>query len=319
VDEIKPAVRLSDLPSSGEESFPNPQEPLPPPTLLPPPAEPDFLVGPDGVGWGFLLYLILAVFTGVVLSFLLHEIQWPKIWEMLVGETAGLAAAVIPGFVMAQLEHRPFGAYGLPRSAAFGRAFWEGTVWGIVSLSLLMFTLRGFGAFYFGAVVLHGLRIFKFAAFWGVMFLVVGFFEEFLVRGYTQFTLSRGLGFWPTAIILSTSFGAMHLGNKGESWIGAMSAGTIGLFFCLTLRRTGNLWFAVGLHASWDWGQTYLYSVPNSGLKAPGHLLGSSFHGPRWLTGGTVGPEASVLVFALIALMWIVFDRTHRVVEYRNC
>ena len=95
-----------------------------------------------------------------------------------------------------------------------------------------------------------------------------------------------------------------------------MAAGLIGFFFCLTLRRTGNLWFAVGFHASWDWGETYLYSVPNSGTAAPGHLLTSSFHGSPWLSGGSVGPEGSVFVFVIIAGLWVVFDRFHPEVKY---
>jgi hypothetical protein len=54
-----------------------------------------------------------------------------------------------------------------------------------------------------------------------------------------------------------------------------------------------------------------LYSVPDSGGMVTGHLLNSSFHGSRWLTGGSVGPEGSVLVFVVIALMWLVFDRLY--------
>jgi hypothetical protein len=153
--------------------------------------------------------------------------------------------------------------------------------------------------------------VLKFAAFWAVLFLVVGLFEEFVTRGYTQFTLTQGIGFWPAAILLSAAFGAIHLGNQGEGWIGALGAACIGLFFCLTLRRTGTLWFAVGMHASWDWGETFFYSVPDSGLIAPGHLLKSSFHGSRWLTGGSVGPEGSVLLVLIIAVLWITFDRLY--------
>ncbi len=100
----------------------------------------------------------------------------------------------------------------------------------------------------------------KFAAFWGVMFLGVGLFEEFLMRGYMQFTLARSMGFWPAAGVLSIVFGALHLNNPGEAWIGALAAGCIGFFFCLTLRRTGSLWFAVGFHAAWDWGESFFYS-----------------------------------------------------------
>ena len=90
-----------------------------------------------------------------------------------------------------------------------------------------------------------------------------------------------------------------------------LAAAFIGFFFCLTLRRTGNLWFAVGFHAAWDWGETFFYSVPDSGMVAPGHLLRSSLHGADWLSGGSVGPEGSVLCFVVIALLWIAFDRMY--------
>src|SRR5262249_26695448 len=144
--------------------------------------------------------------------------------------------------------------------------------------------------------------------FYAVLFLIVGIFEEFWMRGYSLFTLTQGIGFWPAAAIMSLVFGAIHLGNKGEAPTGAVAAAIIGLFFCLTLRRTGNLWFAVGFHASWDWGETYLFSVPNSGLSMPGQLMKPVFQGPAWLTGGTVGPEGSVFVFLVMAILALGFQ-----------
>ena len=107
-----------------------------------------------------------------------------------------------------------------------------------------------------------------------------------------------------------------HRSNEGEQWTGLLAAAAIGLFFCLTLRRTGSLWFAVGFHAAWDWGETFVYSVPDSGTVFPGHLLKSSFHGPGWLTGGMVGPEGSLLCFMVIAVVWGVFARAYREVKY---
>src|SRR5947209_19748976 len=101
------------------------------------------------------------------------------------------------------------------------------------------------------------------------------------------------------------AFGGIHFWNPGENWIGLSGASVIGLFFWLTLRRTGNLWFAVGFHASWDWGETFFYSVPDSGMVSPGHLLSSSWRGPDWLSGGPVGPEGSMLCLLVIALVWI--------------
>jgi hypothetical protein len=36
------------------------------------------------------------------------------------------------------------------------------------------------------------------------------------------------------------------------------------------------------------------------------------------LTGGSVGPEGSYLVFALIVVMWVLFDRLYPEVRYRD-
>ena len=100
--------------------------------------------------------------------------------------------------------------------------------------------MRAAGVFYFGHVALHGPRVVRFAIFYAVLFLIVALFEEFWVRGYSLFTLAKGIGFWPAAVVLSLAFGAIHLGNKGEAPTGAVAAAVIGFFFCLTLRRTGN-------------------------------------------------------------------------------
>jgi membrane protease YdiL (CAAX protease family) len=199
----------------------------------------------------------------------------------------------------------------LPVKRAFGSLFWRGVLWGFLAISALIFALDGLHCFSFGHVILHGTRLARFAGFWALMFLLVGFFEEFLLRGYCQFTLARGVGFWPAAIVLSCAFGLIHLRNGGEQWTGLLAAAFIGFFFCLTLRRTGSLWFAVGFHAAWDWGETFFYSVPDSGTVSPGHLLSSSLRGPQWLSGGSVGPEGSILCFLIVALVWVVFSKLY--------
>lgn len=277
---------------------------------------PNFLFGPEGLrsGWGFVLYLALVV--GLVVSSqkalapLMHKLNG-TLWQDMIGRVVVALCAVLPAMLMARLEKRPFGVYGLPSQGAFGKKFWYGMIWGFAGLSLLLLAMRGAQVFYFGGAGLHGGRALKFAAFWAVFFLLVGFFEEFLFRGYTLFTLSRGVTFWPAAVALSLLFGGVHLGNKGESWVGALAAAAIGLFFCFTVRRTGTLWFAVGFHASWDWAESYLYGVPDSGTSTNGHLLNPSFHGPVWLTGGSVGPEGSLLVFVVIGILFAVFHALH--------
>jgi len=98
--------------------------------------------------------------------------------------------------------------------------------------------------------------------------------------------------------------------------VGVLQIVPVALFFCFTLRRTGSLWFAIGFHAAWDWGQSYFYGTPDSGLLVQGHLFESAVHGPEWITGGRVGPEASILMIPLIALLFVAFHLTHRQSKY---
>lgn len=208
--------------------------------------------------------------------------------------------------IMSFVESRPFGDYGMPMRNAFGGNFWTGWLLGLAEASVLVGLILVFGGYSFGELELHGREILLWGLLHLLLFLFVGLYEEFLFRGYVQFTLSKWVGFWPAALLLSLGFGAVHLHNRGESWVGAASVSLVGLLFAFTLKRSGNLWYAIGLHAGFDWGETFLYSVPNSGEMLSGHLSNAALHGPRWLTGGTVGPEGSVFCFLTMGLQFLV-------------
>jgi membrane protease YdiL (CAAX protease family) len=208
---------------------------------------------------------------------------------------------------MAMLEDREMGHYGLPLKQAFRGNFWLGCLWGFAAISLLLLVLRANRHFYYGPLELSGWSIVRFASLWSIAFLLVGLFEEYLLRGYAQFTLTLGFRFWPAAVLLSLFFAFLHRDNPGETVFGLFQIVLIALFFCFTLWRSGTLWFAVGFHAAWDWSQSFFYGTPDSGIPAKGHLLHSSIAGPDWLTGGTVGPEGSVLVAPLLVLLFVLF------------
>jgi len=298
----------------------------PPPAPAPEAPVPDFsgsqspyaqtlFIGPEGLrpGWGLTLYVAMFL----PLERVAVALAWSRnlgasgLWSEMLEEFGIFVAAAMASLILARVERRSWSVYGLPWRELFSKRLWIGALWGFAGISLPVLLIRGLGGLELGHLALHGMRILKFSVFWAAMFMLVGLSEEFRFRGYAQFTLGRGIGFWPSAILLSTAFGGIHLGNAGENWVGALGAAAIGFFFCFTLRRTGSLWFAVGFHAAWDWGETFFYSVPDSGMVAPGHLLSTSLHGKSWLTGGTVGPEGSVFCFIVIALLWITFDRAY--------
>lgn len=112
--------------------------------------------------------------------------------------------------------------------------------------------------------------------------------------------------FWQAAWAGSTGFGFIHTFNRGETWVGIFAAAAIGFVFCLSIWVTGSAWWALGCHASWDWAETFFYGTPDSGFVAKGHLFTSVAQGPALWSGGTDGPEGSVLVLPVILLLAVV-------------
>jgi membrane protease YdiL (CAAX protease family) len=215
-----------------------------------------------------------------------------------------MAFFVILGtWIVSRIEKRPLDNYGIPLRQALGRRFWEGCVWGFAMLSTVLLILRALGHFQIDSAALTGGAILRYALGWGVTFLAVSLSEEFAFRGYWLFSFSRRMGFWPAALFISAVFGAAHLGNHGENVLGILQVVAIGLILCLSIRRTGSLWFAVGFHAAWDWAETFFYGTPDSGLLGAGRFLNTSVSGPNWLTGGSAGPEGSVIVYPVFVLL----------------
>jgi membrane protease YdiL (CAAX protease family) len=231
--------------------------------------------------------------------------------NLAISEASSLAGVIAAGVAMSRLERRSFGEYGLPARGAFGKLFWQGALFGLLEISAVIGGIALPGSYHFGSLAIHGADLLRWAAFWGALFLMVGLYEEFAFRGYVQFTLAQRVSFWPAAVLLSVAFGLVHITNPGESKLGIAGVILTGLLWCFTLRRTGNLWFAVGMHASFDFGETFLYSVPDSGVVFPGHLSNATLAGPTWLTGGSTGPEASVCDFIVLLILFYVLHRLY--------
>jgi membrane protease YdiL (CAAX protease family) len=273
---------------------------------------------PEGLraGWRLLIYVVIFLALWISSSYILVQIFHPRrdVFSpgfQLAGESASFLSAVIAAWVMAIVEDRSVELFGLPAIGAFGKLFWQGCLFGLAEIFGLVGTIAALRGYSFGSLAEHGFGIVRWALFWGGFFVVVGFFEEFFFRGYTLYTMAEGIGFWPAAVALSLCFGAVHRQNVGENWIGVAGVVLVGLFWCFTLKRTGSLWFAVGMHAAFDFGETFLFSVPDSGMVFPGHLSNATLQGPSWLTGGLPGPEASLIDFAILLLFFVIFDRVY--------
>jgi membrane protease YdiL (CAAX protease family) len=288
-------------------------------------------IGENGIraGWSALLFLLIFITLEFLLGFLLgHYLRShmnPKApvgpGVALLQEVAQLILVLLATAVMAGIEKRRIGVYGYAGNAKIARFFW-GLLWGFISISALVGALWKSHLLVFDGSPLNGVVAWKYAAAWALVFIGTALFEESLLRGYLQYTVARGIGFWWAALLLSALFGLIHKGNPGESPVGLFSAGAVGLVFCISLWYTGSLWWAIGFHAAWDWGETYFYGTSDSGMVAKGHLLSEHPTGSLLWTGGATGPEGSLLVVPLllgIALcMWLWWGLRSRSVPAKS-
>lgn len=269
------------------------------------------------VGWrlGIFLAIVIALInaTNLIVGRLLPGADSTTLF--LVFQVINFLIFLFASWIMGRIEGRRIADYGLPWRGMFRGQFWQGVLLGFASITGLLVAMRAVGVFYFGSIAVHGTAIWKWAVVYALVFILVAVREEFRARGYGLFTLSAGIGFWPASIVSAAYFGYSHHGNSGEDWIGLFNASAFGLLACFLLRRTGSLWMPIGLHMAFDWGETYFYGVADSGQTLPGHLLNSSSSGPAWQSGGTVGPEGSILCTLLIVVVWLSCARWLREVK----
>ena len=314
-----------------------------------PAAEPSTIhkvfIGTDGLraGWSLAIFVALmapllkgANAVGNHMHLLPDQAAGAKEMSFGVGlfaESLPLLAILLATWIMSKIEKRPNSVYGLGGERRLSH-FFMGLAWGVTCLSLLVLTLWKTGLLVFESRLLFGADVLRYGAIWLFGFLVVGLLEEYLNRGYLLFTLTRGLagiyswlfkarqskalGFWTGALIVSLLFGLGHETNPGESPIGLLSAGLGSIVFCLSLWRTGSLWWAIGFHASWDWAQSFLYGVADSGLIIEHHLLATHPLGPPRMSGGTTGPEGSIFVLPLLAVISLIITFTLPHTGYAN-
>jgi uncharacterized protein len=306
-----------------------------PPLAPTPPPEPErskIFYGPNGLraGWRMLIFLLIL---GCIVGAIRLAAHYAAILSgappnkpaqqttltpglVAIGEAVTFGLILFVSWIMALIERRKISHYGLPLRTPFPKNFWVGLLWGFLAISGVLFVMFLFHGFRITGIDTHGSALGLSALEWAVGFVMVGLSEEFMFRGYMQFTLTTGVGFWLATCVTCALFAYVHKGNPGESPFGLIQVAAFGIFSCIALQRTGNLWWPIGFHAAWDWGQTFFYGVPDSGLNASHNFLHAEFHGPKWLTGGSTGPEGSVLTLIALVIASLLVMRCYREVRY---
>jgi uncharacterized protein len=273
-------------------------------------------VGRNGLraGWAVALFLALYLSVDTLVNHLLDRIPALRVISpvsvqvALLHEAVELAIILSTTWAVATAMRRPLSSYGYASREAATR-LWTGALCGFASLTILIGCLWATRHIVFDGLQLHGSDILIDALAWTVVFLMIGVLEESLFRGFLQHTLASGIGFWWAALMVSGAFILWHIHNADESVVGLLSTGGASLLFSLSLWYTKSLWWAIGFHTTWDWGQSFFYGTPDSGIRVRDFMLRQHPQGnPLW-SGGAVGPEGSLLLFPLLCTvclaMWM--------------
>ena len=139
--------------------------------------------------------------------------------------------------------------------------------------------------------------------------LVAGIVEETMFRGLLFRLSSKILGTWGALLFTASLFGAAHAFNPGATFSSSLAiALEAGLLLGAAYAATKTLWVPIGLHIGWNFTEGSIFSMSISGGTTSAGLLRGSLSGPRILTGGQFGPEASIVavVVCLAAALYFI-------------
>ena len=134
-----------------------------------------------------------------------------------------------------------------------------------------------------------------------VIFILVGWSEELLSRGYHLQTLASGSNIIFGLIASSTIFGILHITNPNATWISIIGIFFAGLFLGFGYIRTRQLWLPIGLHIGWNFSEGVIFGFPVSGWSGF-QITNNTFTGPPLWTGGSFGPEAGLIVLPALLI-----------------
>ena len=251
-------------------------------------------------GWRLLLQTLILILLGAVISIIgnilgLADITGNLVWGQIVN------LVVITGSVYIArrwLDKRSFESLGLKLNiqalldtlAGIGITFVQMGFIYFVMFGLGWLTFEGF-AWEFDPIndVVTGVLTFL------IGFILVGWNEELMSRGYHLQTIASGLNLFWGVVISSAVFGLLHLGNPNATWVSAAGIFFAGIYLAYGYIRTKQLWLPIGLHIGWNFFEGVVFGFPVSGLDIYA-LLRIKVTGPVLWTGGAFGPEAGLIV-----------------------
>ena len=257
-------------------------------------------------GWRIGIFLLITagcntVITGPIMA-LVKTI--PGVPMQTVGAYVFYLTTTFAVWLMLRfVDRRPFVSVGFAFRKFAGKELSQGLLFGSGMMSII-FVIE----YYSGMVHIEfrDVTIMQSAVIFGnsvLLYVIVGYGEEFLFRGYLFQTFIEGTNKLIATVSLALLFAIAHSKNPNASVFGLINVGLAGIWLSIAYFKTKALWLPIGLHISWNFFQGFVYSYPVSGTSSEHEQIGKAIvNGPEWITGGAFGPEGGALATLMLVL-----------------
>ena len=258
--------------------------------------------------WAFLLSALIACVAFAACGYFAAALAGDHVLRFEVIFRCCLAAALLAGFswllaVGNHVESHRLAAQGLPLAPGWARDFLGGCGLGAGLVALAVSAVASLGKVTFrGNLSLHSVSRCLLLL---LVLLAGSLAEELMFRGYPFQRLVEAIGAGGAILVFSMLFGLVHILNPGASLWGLINTIVIGVVLSVAFLRTGALWLSWGFHFAWNATLGLLLGLPVSGIRLFNVVIHATSAGPKWLTGGDYGIEASV-PGAMVVLLGLV-------------
>lgn len=269
-------------------------------------------------GWRiFIFMLIFWTFSSTIFLVkpLLGEMtkrEYLENYSLIIVIILAISASLATLIARRYVDKRSFQSLGLARygqgrdllfgfflSALMAMAFLGLTVlFGVVSIEGIEFSLSAGGTDFLTIMATTSLLSLTLML---VEHVLVGYWEELVFRGYLFQNMREGMGLILAIVISCLLYGLIHATNPNATMLSSAIIVGFGFLRIYGYLSTGMLWLSMGMHMGWNF-----FQGPIFGFAASGHekatLVQLTISGPDWLSGGSFGPEGSVLILPILVL-----------------
>jgi len=221
-------------------------------------------------------------------------------YSLIIPQLFGLMGTFLITWVFVKfIDRKSFYTLGFIKKR-MGKDIFLGITVGFVMMAVGFYILKYFGQINVENIQVNYLKI----AIGIILFIVVAFNEELILRGYMLNNFMDSMPRYWALLVSSLIFGALHLGNANIDAIGLSNIILAGFLLGVSYTYTKSLWFPIALHFSWNFFQGTIFGYAVSGNETYSLIKQSRTADTIW-NGGKFGFEASVT--AIIFLLVFIF------------